>query len=342
MPKRFTPQDLQALPEAPASWVVQDLLRTNRKRVSLIAGSPEAGKSTIARQLSIAVSQGIAFLGRATKQGKVIYWQSEEDPQDTKEDFFRTGMAANDPVIIVHPEAGDDNCAELCKILDANPDTRLVIIETLDDFLKVEDIKENTAGREAFERFDAEVVSKHCWHCAFIVLHWFKKSDRQKTANIHKILGGTIIAGKTDAKVYLTQVSDSDPRRIIQVAVRKGVPIEPTYLLFEPENQTSQLGTKVADERLQHKDVKDALAEIELDSRISALLHQNPGKPKAEIKKLVGGNGERVGKRLNERITAGDISVIAGGKYGNAKLLYLTGDEPVKREPERKEEALCQ
>lgn len=342
MPKQYTPEDLQALPDIPCHWVVQDFLRTSRKRVSLILGSPEAGKSTIAKQLSIAVAQGTPFLGRETDQGKVIYWQSEEDPQDAKEDFFRSGLKSDDPLIIVHPEANDENCADLNRILEANPDTKLVVIETLDDFLKIEDIKENSAGREAFERFDAEVVSKHCSHCAFVVLHWLKKSDKQTTRNIHRILGGTILAGKTDAKVYLQQVSDEDPRRIIQVTVRKGVPIEPTYLLFDAQTQTSELGAKVADEKSKNAQTKLELERTALDTRILATIHQNPGKPKVEIKKLVGGKGELVGRRIDEQIAAGLITVAPSAR--GAKLLYLTGEEPLPAEstPEQQEVAICQ
>jgi len=337
MSKQYTPYDLQVLPEAPSTWIVQDFLRTHRKRVSLIAGSPEAGKSTLARQLCVAVAQGVPFLGRQTDQGRVIYWQSEEDPQDTREDFFRTGLKPDDPLIIVHPETKDDNCTELNRILDSNPDTKLVVIETLDDFLKIEDIKENTAGREAFERFDSEVVSKHCAHCAFVVLHWFKKSDKQKTANIHRILGGTILAGKTDAKVYLTRESDADVRRIIEVTARKGTSIEPTYLLFDPQTQTSELGVKVADERLRHKQTKQALEEMDLDTRINTVLHQYPGKPKVDVKKLVGGRGEIVGRRIEERVADGDITAIRSAR--GAMLLYLTGEEPTV---EIEKETVCQ
>src|SRR6516225_7723407 len=75
--KKMTMHSLSELRERPRSnseWVVEDLLRTNRKRCSLLCGDPEAGKSTLARQLAAAVAQGKPFLGRQTLKGKILYW----------------------------------------------------------------------------------------------------------------------------------------------------------------------------------------------------------------------------------------------------------------------------
>jgi hypothetical protein len=190
------------------------------------------------------------------------------------------------------------------------------------DFLKIDDIKENSDGAEAFERFDAEVLSKHVSHCSFLVLHWFKKSDSQKSMNIHKILGGTIIAAKTDTKMYMNTVSDADPRRTIQVSVRKGIPIEPTYLDFDPETQTSQLGTKVADQQSADKSKLRRLENEELERNILAKVASFPGRSKGEIVRLVGGNADTVGKKIDELVKAGYLIIKRGGKRNNAMLLY--------------------
>jgi hypothetical protein len=322
--------------------VIGGLLRTNRKRASLLVGSPESGKSTLAIQGGVAVARGIPFLGRPTTQGKVLYWQSEEDVADAREDFIASGMRAADPIIVLHSNETEDHCDELNKVLCQHPDTRLVIIETLDDFLKTEDIGDNNDNREKFARLDEEVISKHRAHCAFLILHWLKKSDTQHAQhglNIHKILGGTCIAGKTDAKIFIRQVSDEDQRRIIQISVRKGEPLEPTYLVFDPATKTSTLGATVASEKAQNKIAKKDLAAVDEDTRINAAIHANPGRPKNTIISLVGGDTTRIGKRIDERIAAGDITEVKGGKRGNAKLLYLTGHEPVIEEHRR--ETVC-
>jgi hypothetical protein len=56
-----------------------------------LAGKPEDGKSTIGRQLAVAVTKGKPFLGRNTLRGSVIYWQSEEEPADVRESLDRLG-----------------------------------------------------------------------------------------------------------------------------------------------------------------------------------------------------------------------------------------------------------
>src|SRR5438445_8748089 len=107
--KILTPLDLKQSASSPdhSVWIVEKLLRTNRQRISLLCGSPHAGKSTIARQLAIAVAQGKPFLGRSTMQCKVAYWQSEETEEDTKQDFEKSGMQLTDSIVILHPTPGE-------------------------------------------------------------------------------------------------------------------------------------------------------------------------------------------------------------------------------------------
>lgn len=90
--------------------------------------------------------------------------------------------------------------------------------------------------------------------CAFVLLHWFKKSDSQHTGlSIHKMLGSTVIAGKTSTKIFLREVSDSDHRRVIQVRTRKGKSIDETYLNWDDATKTSTLGITVAQEQAERK-----------------------------------------------------------------------------------------
>ena len=151
--KILTPIDLKQSASSPdhSVWIVEGLLRTNRQRISLLCGSPHAGKSTVARQLAIAVSQGKPFLGRETMKSKVAYWQSEETTEDAAEDFAKSGMTQDDPIVILHPSPADNHLQELHKVLTEDSDIRVVIIETLDDFLQMDDLSDNPAARRAFE-----------------------------------------------------------------------------------------------------------------------------------------------------------------------------------------------
>jgi KaiC/GvpD/RAD55 family RecA-like ATPase len=322
--KLLKPSELSNLPITPSVWIVEGLLRLNRKRVSLLCGSPHSGKSTVARQLAIAVSHGDTFLGRETVKSKVLYWQSEETEEDACEDFTRSGMRACDDgfLVIMQPTAGDGHLSDLAKALDNDPDIRLVIIETLDDFLQMDDLSDNPSTRRAFEKFYSKVLARHAHRCCFLVLHHFKKSDDQKGLNLNRILGATVIAGKTDAKIYMRQVNDSDERRCIQVQIRKGLPIEPTYLNFTEENQSSTLGITLADEKRAAKTATLRVNESDLRGKVIAEVMNNPAQPKRITTKNVGGTFRVAFDMVNALIEEGEIVV---DKIGRADLLYPKG-----------------
>jgi len=330
--KILTPIDLKQSASSPdhSVWIVEGLLRTNRQRISLLCGSPHAGKSTVARQLAVAVSQGKPFLGRETMKSKVAYWQSEETTEDAAEDFAKSGMMQDDPIVILQPSPADNHLQELDKVLTEEKEIRLVIIETLDDFLQMDDLSDNPAARRAFEKFDKEVVSKHKERVSFVALHHFKKSDEQRGTSLNKILGATVIAGKTDCKIYLRQVGDTDGRRIVSAQTRKGVPIEPTYLVFEEATQTSTLGQTLADERADAKKMSLSLTHAELRNRCIEIVAQNPGLTKQDARDRVGGKTATATAVLNTLIEEGIVVPQLGGKTGTAHLLYLKGKAPVE------------
>lgn len=315
--------------QAPSGiWIVDKTLRTDRKRISLLCGSPEAGKSTLARQLALAVAHGDPFLGRTTLKSKVVYWQSEETEEDASEDFVKSGLLNDDNIIVLQPEPGDNHPIELNKVLVDNPDIHLVIIETLDDFIQADDLSDNTIVRQAFEKFDKDVVHKHTHQCVFLALHHFKKSDEQRGASLAQILGATVIAGKTDCKIFMRENGNSDPRRVVQIRVRKGAKLEPTYLDFDEATSTSTLGRTVADERAESKKVSVVHTQSELEARMIEVITRNPGIAKMECYTKVGGYRTAAEKKLDSLIERGLVETQEGGKTGRAIQLYIKGQIP--------------
>ena len=173
-----------------------------RKRISLLAGWPESGKSNLARSLAISVAAGRPFLGRSTMRAPVILWQSEEDPADVQEMLRIQGHNPDtDETIWVFRGDGDrNNVDELREDMRDHRDVRLCLIETLDDLLKIEDLKENTASREAFDKFDRAVVNEFYPTCSFVALHHLKKVEVKASTGL-MLLGATVIRGRTDAKI---------------------------------------------------------------------------------------------------------------------------------------------
>jgi len=131
--------------------------------------------------------------------------------------------------------------------LIAHPDVRLVVIETLDDLLRIPDLNKNTAAREAFDKFDNIVMSEFSNRCAFLALHHLKKRECDREGNM--IMGATVISGRTDAVWYVRRKSDDDEQRIFHADVRSGLQIPKTLLNFKKETETSTLGMTLAEEK---------------------------------------------------------------------------------------------
>src|SRR5258708_2026108 len=171
--------ELRAMPVIPSVWSVQDLIRIGRRRPSLLAGKPEAGKSTAARQICVAVAKGLPVFGRQTMRSPVLYWQTEDEPADVLDSWNRLGYdeTKDEKLLTFNGDTTDNHVLALDAALNEHPDVRLVVIETLDALLKMEDIKSNSAARQAFDKFDTEVMSKHSHRSAFLCLTHLKKRD---------------------------------------------------------------------------------------------------------------------------------------------------------------------
>jgi hypothetical protein len=142
-----------------SDWVVEGLLRTARKRPLLLVDKPETGKSTLARQLAVCVSQGRRFLGRETKRGSVLYWQTEDQVQDVIASGIRLGYQPeqDEQIYVFQGDPDSSGCEDIADLLDKDRSVKLVLLEALDDLLRISDVKENSAAREAFDKFNTQL-----------------------------------------------------------------------------------------------------------------------------------------------------------------------------------------
>lgn len=267
----ITMTDLRKTKFPESNWVVADLLRTGLRRPSLLAAKPETGKSTMARQLVVAVSQGKPFLGRTTTRGAVIYWQTEDDVKDVLDAFNRLGSKDGDEQIyVLQGDPDSSECQDIGRQLETDQNINLVVIETLDDLLKISDIKENTAARAAFDKFSTQLMIPFGHRAAFLALHHLKKTETDFAGD--SLLGASTIRGRTDAKIYMAQMSPEDERRLIWSSKRIGRVIPKTFLVFDPITGRSELGETMADAARNARE-----AEQRADSKqLLSILTQHP------------------------------------------------------------------
>lgn len=330
-----TAKQLMATQFEKPRWVVDGLLRLGRKRISLLAGKPEDGKSALSRQLAVAVCQGKQFLGRDTMRSPVILWQSEEDQADLQESLAALGYdPSKDENLYIFIGSTDENNVEMLRDeLRLHPDVRLCIIETLDDLLKISDLKENSASREAFDKFDKAVVDEFHPTVSFLALHHLKKNEVESSSG-EMLLGATVIRGRTDAKIYMRRESDDDERRMLFASVRRGVPIPKTYLKWHAATETSTLDITVAEDRKNNA----GHTEDRTLGAMKAYLASHPNSTEHDCLIVPGNNDAK--KRLFRKAIVSGIFVRSG--KGTKNNPYLYNLKPIETEEAIVDETLAE
>ena len=125
-----TAGELCAEPPRPVEYVLDETLA--RGRVSILAGAPKKGKSTIARALAVAVAQGAPWCGIKSTPGRVLYVALEEHRDDVRADieFFGGGELDNLDVYASSLPIALPN-VELREVIETRGPYALIIIDTV-------------------------------------------------------------------------------------------------------------------------------------------------------------------------------------------------------------------
>jgi hypothetical protein len=243
-----TVSDIYNAPQERVSFCVDGLLPF--AGLSVLAGKPKSGKTTLARQLAVAISQGAPFLGRNTQQGGVLYLAIEEKQSEVAEHFQSLGLCASDPVKILCGAVHKHNAiAMLAATLKTEKAINLVIIDPIFRFVGVKDINAYIDVSDALEKL-MEVARESGIH--ILTAHHLKK--RETDDIMDGTLGSTAIAGGVDTFIALK--ADSAGIRTLCTRQRYGKDMEPTNLSWNDESRELSLGlTCVEEDRLAAKQV---------------------------------------------------------------------------------------
>jgi archaellum biogenesis ATPase FlaH len=238
-----TVSDIYSAPQERVSFCVDNLLPF--AGLSVLAGKPKSGKTTLARQLAVAISQGLPFLGRKTQQGSVLYMALEEKQSEVAEHFQSLGLCESDPVRILCGAVQKHNAiAMLSETLQTARDINLIIIDPIFRFVGVKDINAYIDVSDALERL-LELARKSGVH--ILTAHHLKK--REPDDIMDGTLGSTAIAGGVDTFIALK--ADSAGTRTLCTRQRYGKDMEPTKLTWDEESRELSLGLTCAqDDRL--------------------------------------------------------------------------------------------
>lgn len=212
-------------------WLVDGLFTVGG--LSIIAGPPKSGKSTIARQLMIASSRGEKFLERKCAKSKVVYLAIEEQDSILAEQYEGLGITETDDIFVhVGPIPAQDKNRVIRNTIE-KLGARLLFIDTI---MLYGDVQDSNNYNE-LNRLLADIrnIARET-QCHICVIHHANKGGKFGSGSIH---GSVAIHGAVDCAFIVNVFGD---KRVLTTSQRGGRPFVKRRLLFNKANETYSLG----------------------------------------------------------------------------------------------------
>ena len=230
---------------------------------------------------------------------------------------------ADEHIYVFQGDPDSSNCEDIVTILQHDQNIKLVIIETLDDLLKMNDIKENTAARHAFDKFNTQLMIPFGNRASFLALHHMKKAEVNFAGD--GLLGASTIRGRTDAKIYLAQATPEDERRLIWSTKRIGRAIPKTFLVFDTTTGKSELGETIADaKRISEVEEKKAA-----QTKLFDILLRHSGIEHKDLLNNLSGSFKNRNALIREAVLDGSVIKSGRGVKGSP-LTYRMAEVPME------------
>ena len=218
-------------------WTVNELLV--KGGMSVLAGDPKSGKSTVVRQLALAVMRGQKFLNRQCKQGAVLYLALEEHGAMLQRQFKTIGVKEDDPLLL-HVGAAQTRGAYdqlLQTALELKPE--LIIIDTLSLFAGFDNMNDYEHVNKIMQKI-REIPRRANTH--LVLVHHSNKGEGR---NFSRIMGSQAIMGSVDTAVMF---SVQGTQRYIHTTGRGITNFNNLLLEYDPENEIYSFKREVSDE----------------------------------------------------------------------------------------------
>jgi RecA-family ATPase len=204
-------------------WLVDGLLL--RKGSSLLVGKPKAGKSTVAKNIAVAVLKGQNIFGRSVEStgqpGRVVYLQLEgkDDVAGTAEQFRALGVTAEEAKRLLVFQRGvqkgkmEERVIELAELLRKFP-ADLVVVDTLRLFTG-KAVKDSNSYDDTVEAMDnvEPVLRKSGWQGHLSAVHHGRKDDEKKNQMLDSVLGSSGLAASVNTVILISHPDDDSPFR---------------------------------------------------------------------------------------------------------------------------------
>ena len=226
--------DLLAEPPEQVSWTWDKTLPAGG--LSIMAAKPKVGKSTLARNLALAVAQGNEFLGRETSQGPVVYLALEEKRSEVQAHFSR--MGGTDEDIYVHVGVVPDHALEELEKVINQVKPVFVVIDPMLRFVRVRDANDYAEVTRALEPV---LALARISGCHIMLVHHAGKMDREGGDSI---LGSTAFFGGVDTAMVMRR---KEAGRTLETTQCYGEDFPETVIGYNTETGSVSAGGTVSD-----------------------------------------------------------------------------------------------
>lgn len=307
-------------------WLVDGLLL--RKGSSLLVGKPKAGKSTVAKNIAVAVLKGQSIFGRTVEStghpGRVIYLQLEgkDDVAGTAEQFRALGVTAKESERLkifqrsVQRGKMEDRVLELAEMLRKFP-ADLVVVDTLRLFTG-KAVKDTNSYDDTVEAMDnvEPVLRKSGWNGHLSAVHHGRKDDEKKNQMLDSILGSSGLAASVNTVILISHPDDDSPLRLMsskQNETEKAFGDMPkTEVLMDEDTFALRLGRT-------HKEIVEEQTKkqkVNLAVKIQQYLADHPGCTFPELQQSVAARRKNL---VDELALLTQLNIVTRGGDGTKK-----------------------
>ena len=200
--------ELQKMPLPPVQFIINGLLPVG---LGLLVSPPKYGKSWMVLDMGLSVTSGAAFLGRSTNRGGCLYLALEDSLNRLKDRMEKVLKGAAAPAGFEYAVKCLDLSHGLLEQLDSylqeKPDTRLIIIDTLQK-IRGAGGRENAYNADYREMGLLKAFADRHKICILLVHHLRKMADDSDPFN--RISGTAAIFGAADVAMVLSREKRED------------------------------------------------------------------------------------------------------------------------------------
>lgn len=282
--------DLLSQPVVPVDWVLRERLAAGS--VSIVASKPKVGKSTLARNLALAIARGEPFLGWEVKRGTVLYLALEERATDVAADFRAMGADGSEDILLA--DAG--TALEVVTILRERKPVLLVV----DPLFRLLSVKDEKAYAEMYGALGPLIDIARQTGTHILCLH--HSSKLAKTEAIDAPIGSTALGGAVSTLLVMRR---TETYRTLQTVQRIGEDLPETVLQFDATTKRLSLGG--SRENAEVQDVADKILACLDSARLT----------EPEINEAIEGRNSCKRRALRELAEQGKIVRSGSGKRGD-------------------------